>query len=92
VKLRLNKNRPYGELFGGEQEFPGAKFVQDNRYFRLDGTLIGDPIEVEPEVVTSTKPLKGTPEEVEWLQQQLSIYNEPFKSVAAARKFLAGKE
>lgn len=92
MKLRLNKNRPYGEVFGAELETPGARYQQDGHYFRLDGSLIGDPIEVEPETVTSTKPPKGSAEELAWIRQQLVIYNEPFTTLQAARKFLAGRE
>lgn len=92
MKLRLNRNRPYGEMFGAELEFPGAKYTQDGHMFRLDGTLIGEPIEVDSDVVESSRPAKGTPAEAEWLKQQLAIYGEPFKTIPAARKFLAGRE
>lgn len=92
MRLRLNRNRPYGEVCGGETEFPGARYVQDGHMFRLDGTLLGDPIEVDEETVTSAKPPKGSPAELAWIRQQLEIYNEPFTTLANARKFLAGKD
>lgn len=92
MKLRLNRNRPFAELFGAELEFPGAKYQQDGHFFRLDGSLLGEPIEVEADVVTSSKPLKGSQEELHWIKQQLAIYNEPYKTLPAARRFLDGKE
>jgi hypothetical protein len=79
-------------VFGGETEFPGVRYVQDGYMFRLDGSLLGDPVEVDAETLTTTKPPKGSVEELQWIRQQLEIYNEPFTNLTQARKFLAGKE
>ena len=72
---------------------PGVAFQQDGHYFDFHGLLIGDAIEVQTEEDNvSTRPAKGTAEEVGWLKTQLEIYGHPFTTVAQARKFLAGQE
>jgi hypothetical protein len=89
VQLRLNKNRPYGQVYA----MPGVTWQQDGRYFDFHGQLIGEYVEVASEEENiSTRPAKGSAEEVGWLKTQLEIYGHPFTTVAAARKFIAGQE
>jgi hypothetical protein len=88
-QLRLNRNRPFGSVYA----MPGVAFQQDGHHFDFHGHLIGDSIEVHSEDDNvSTRPAKGTAEEVGWLKTQLEIYGHPFTTVAQARKFLAGMD
>jgi hypothetical protein len=86
-QLRLNKNRPHATVYA----YPGVTWQQDGHYFDQHGHLIGDPIEVATEADNeSTRPARGSAEEVGWLKAQLEIYGHPFTTVAQARKFIAG--
>lgn len=56
--VKLDKSRPYGELWGVMKECPGAKFAQDGKFFDAQGNLLGgepEP-EVEPEAPPAPEP------------------------------------
>lgn len=45
--MKLDRTRPYGEIFGGTG---GAKYEQDNKLFTADGDPVGNKAQAEPEV------------------------------------------
>ena len=81
--MRLDTSRPYATVYNE----PGIVYQQNGRYFRHDGSVVGDAAP-EPVVKSGGRP---TADEEARLKAQLEIYGEPWSGVRAARAFLEGK-
>lgn len=85
--MRLNRDRPYGQVFG----LGGVQWQQDGRYFNFGGAEVdenGASVGVEPEPVKAGRP---PADEEARLRAQMEIYGEEWKGVKHARQFLEGK-
>lgn len=63
---KLDPNRPKGKICG-IPDVPGAKWVQDGKYFRADGTQVvraGDEVEDEDVVVADKEALTVDEQEI----------------------------
>lgn len=74
---KLDRKRPYGTVTGD----PVIAFVQDNRKYRIDGSLIE---EGEPALQKAPEPRVPTPEELQVARNQ--IRSEKMKAIWAQRK------
>lgn len=88
--MQLRFDEPYGQVYG-EPPMPGACFEQGGRYFRRDGSLIGDPPKVdEPQRRTATDDYRAMT--TERLKQIALVYGVEWTSRADVIRQLEGRE